>query len=105
MGCLQSERNLIESAVEEILRYHAPIQINNRRALVDTELSGMLIPAGAIAHLMIAGANRAPAKFPDPNTFDIARRPNRHLSFGLGIHVCIGNTLARIEGRIAFAKF
>jgi len=104
IACLQADPNLIESAVEEILRYHAPIQINNRRALVDTELSGMLIPAGAIAHLMIAGANRDPAQFPDPNTFDIARRPNRHLSFGLGIHVCIGNTLARIEGRIAFAK-
>lgn len=90
--------------MEEILRYQAPIQINNRRALEDTQLSGVPIAAGTIVHLMIAGANRDPAQFPEPDRFDIGRRPNRHLSFGLGIHICAGNSLARMEGKLAFGR-
>lgn len=101
---LRADPGLVESAVEEVLRYHPPIQINNRRALVDTELSGFAFPAGSMVHLMIGAANRDPEQFPDPDRFDIARRPNRHLSFGLGIHICAGNALARLEGQIAFAK-
>ena len=53
---------------------------------------------------MIGAANHDPDQFPDPEKFEIARRPNRHLSFGLGIHICAGNTLARMEGEIAFGK-
>jgi len=53
---------------------------------------------------MIGGGNHDPAQFPDPETFDIGRRPNRHLSFGLGIHICAGNSLARMEGTLAFGK-
>ena len=101
---LRSEPDLVESAVEEILRYQPPIQINNRRATSATALGGVELPAGTTVHLMIAAANRDPAQFPDPETFDIARRPNRHLSFGLGIHICAGNSLARMEGAIAFPK-
>jgi len=101
---LSAAPELIDSAVEEILRYQAPIQINNRRALVDTELSGVSLAAGSVVHLMIGGANHDPAQFPEPQNFDITRRPNRHLSFGLGVHICAGNTLARIEGKIAFGK-
>ena len=101
---LRNDPTLIESAVEEILRYQAPIQINNRRATQDTELSGTAIPAGSTVHLMIGAANHDPDQFPDPEKFEIARRPNRHLSFGLGIHICAGNTLARMEGEIAFGK-
>jgi cytochrome P450 len=101
---LCDEPPLIESCVEEILRYQAPIQINNRRATVDTELAGTPLPAGTMVNLLIASANRDPAQFIDPDRFDIGRRPNRHLSFGLGIHVCAGNSLARIEGVIAFDK-
>ena len=101
---LRAEPGLIEDAVEENLRYQAPIQINNRRALADTELSGVRLPKGSIVHLMIGGGNRDPAQFPDPDVFDVARRPNRHLSFGLGIHICAGNSLARIEGKHAFGK-
>ena len=102
--CLRDDPTLIESAVEEILRYQAPIQINNRRTTQDTELSATPIPAGSTVHLMIGAANNDPAQFRDPEIFDIARRPNRHLSFGLGIHICAGNALARMEGEIAFGK-
>jgi len=101
---LNADPSLAESAVEEVLRYHPPIQINNRRALRDTELSGTALPAGSMVHLMLGAANRDPSQFPDPDRFDIARRPNRHLAFGLGIHICAGNSLARIEGQIAFGK-
>jgi len=101
---LIDEPALIGSCVEEILRYQAPIQINNRKATRDAELGGTALPAGSTVHLMVGAANRDPAQFPDPDRFDIARRPNRHLSFGLGVHVCAGNTLGRIEGAIAFAK-
>ena len=101
---LRAEPELDESTVEEVLRYQAPIQINNRRALADTELSGVALPRGSLVHLMIGGANHDPAQFPDPEKFDIGRRPNRHLSFGLGIHICAGNSLARIEGSTAFGK-
>ena len=101
---LSADPTLIDSVVEEILRYRAPIQINNRRATRETELSGVPMPAGSIVHLMIGAANHDPAHFPEPEKFDIARRPNRHLSFGLGVHICAGNSLARIEGKIAFGK-
>lgn len=101
---LREDPGLIESAVEEVLRFQAPIQVNNRRAIQDTELCGVPLPAGSEVHLMIGAANHDPEQFPEPDRFDIARRPNRHLSFGLGVHICAGNTLARIEGRIAFGK-
>ncbi len=101
---LRADPSLIEGAVEEILRFQAPIQINNRRAIEDTALSGTPMPAGSTVHMMIGAANRDPAQFPQPDKFDIARRPNRHLSFGLGVHICAGNSLARIEGKIAFGK-
>lgn len=101
---LLDDPGLIDSCVEEILRYQAPIQINNRRATAETVVGGKTVPAGTTVHLMIGAGNRDPAQFPEPDRFDIARRPNRHLSFGLGVHVCAGNSLARIEGAIAFGK-
>jgi len=100
---LHAEPELIDDCVEEILRYQPPIQINNRRCLRKTEIGGVDLPEGSRVHLMIGAANRDPSLFPNPDDFDIGRRPNRHLSFGLGIHICAGNSLARIEGRIAFA--
>lgn len=101
---LLNDPALADSAVEEVLRYQAPIQINNRRSTVATELGGEAIPAGTTVHLMLGAGNRDPDQFPDPDRFDIARRPNRHLSFGLGVHICAGNALARIEAKIAFMR-
>jgi len=101
---LNAEPDLIDPMVEEVLRYQAPIQINNRRALVDTAIGGTALAAGTTLHMIVAAANRDPAQFPDPDVFDIARRPNRHLSFALGIHICAGNALARLEAVIAFQR-
>jgi cytochrome P450 len=104
IAALNSAPGLIDPMVEEVLRYQAPIQINNRRSTAETMLGDMPIPAGTTVHMMINAANRDPAQFPDPDRFDIARAPNRHLSFGLGVHICAGNTLARLEARIAFER-
>lgn len=95
---------LIDSCVEEVLRYQAPIQINNRRSLADYTLGGVDLPAGTTVHMMVNAANRDPEAFKNPDRFDIARAPNRHLSFALGIHICVGNNLARLEARIAFLR-
>ncbi len=102
---LRQEPELINTAVEEVLRFQAPIQINNREATEDTDIGGVMIPKGTNVHLMINAGNRDGAVFEQPDEFDIARKPNRHLSFGLGIHICAGNNLARLEARIAFARF
>ena len=101
---LSKNPDLIEPMVEEVLRYQAPIQINNRRANSDQILSGVTIPADTTVHMMINAANRDPAQFSNPDRFDITRRPNRHLSFGLGVHICAGNALARVEAQIAFQR-
>ena len=101
---LRDDPGLIDSLVEEVLRFQAPIQINNRRSAKDTEIGGTRLSAGTTLHMIVAAANRDPAQFPDPDRFDISRRPNRHLSFGLGIHICAGNSLARLEAAISFRK-
>ncbi len=101
---LNGSPDLIEPMVEEVLRYQAPIQINNRRSIRDTCIGGVHLPCGTTVHLIVASANRDPAQFPEPDRFDISRRPNRHLSFGLGVHICAGNSLARLEAAIAFRK-
>ena len=94
----------VESAVEEILRYESPLQIGNRLTSVDTEIGGKIIPAGTYIHTSIASANRDSAIFTEPDKIDFTRKPNRHISFITGIHVCLGATLARYEGKIAFQR-
>jgi len=97
---------LIGPALEECLRMESPLQIGNRLAGEDVMLpSGAVIPRGTYIHTSIAGANRDPRVFTDPDRFDIARRPNPHIAFITGIHVCLGATLARMEGRIAIGRF
>ena len=99
-----NDPGLIESAVEEVLRYDAPFQQARRRARVAVEIRGRRIPAGALVSEMIGAANRDPAQFRDPDLFDI-RRPREpgiaHLAFGVGIHFCVGAALARLEAAIA----
>ncbi|MEJ6393596.1 cytochrome P450 [Gymnodinialimonas sp. 2305UL16-5] len=97
---------LIGPAVEECLRMESPLQIGNRLASDDIDLpSGETIPAGTYIHTSIAAANRDPEVFDSPDRFDIARRPNPHIAFITGIHVCLGASLARMEGKIALGRF
>ncbi|MGO9602694.1 MAG: cytochrome P450 [Candidatus Binataceae bacterium] len=91
-------------AIEEMLRYDGPVQATSRRTLVDAEIGGTLIPAGAESFILVAAANHDPAQFPDPDRFDITREPHDHVAFGEGIHFCIGAPLARLEGAIAIGE-
>ncbi len=101
---LRDNPALIETAVEEFLRYESSNQLGNRRATKDVEIGGETLKAGSFITLGIGAANRDPAQFPDPDKLDIARTPNRHLAFGAGAHACAGMTLARMEGRIAIGQ-
>lgn len=101
---LQDNPDLIDTAVEEFLRFESPLQIGNRLAAEDVELPSGVIPKGTYLHTSIAAANRDPEVFENPDQVDIARKPNRHLAFVTGIHVCLGATLARVEGKIAIGK-
>ena len=92
---------LIAPAIEESLRYLSPNQFGNRETREDIEIGGMQIAAGTNLHLCIGAANRDPEVFDRPAQFDIRRHPNRHLAFAGGPHVCVGLTLARLEGRVA----
>lgn len=102
---LREDPDLITSAVEEFLRVESPLQIGNRLAGQDIDLGDAVVRKGTYIHTSIGGANRDPAAFPDPDRFDIARSPNKHIAFITGIHVCLGATLARVEGRIAIGRF
>jgi cytochrome P450 len=102
---LLQEAELIKSAVEEFLRFESSNQLGNRRATMDTELGGVRIPAGALLNLCIGAANRDPQQFEDPDQLRIGRKPNRHLAFGSGPHICVGVNLARLEGRVAISRF
>lgn len=98
---LKADPTLYPSAVEEILRYEGSVQVTNRIAAEDVELGGRTLRRGDWATVWLAAANRDESHFPNPNQFDINRHPNRHLTFGGGIHFCLGATLARLEGEIA----
>jgi cytochrome P450 len=104
MGRLRAEPALLGSAIEEMLRYEGPIQLNNRRLVSAIELSGIRLAEGSLLTLGIGAANRDPRQFPEAERFDIARKPNRHVAFGHGDHACAGMNVARMEARIAFAR-
>ncbi len=102
---LIDQPDLIKTAVEEMLRYESSNQLGNRMTTEPVELGGIAMPAGTPVTLCIGAANRDPAQFADPETFDIARTPNRHLAFASGAHQCAGMALARLEGAIAVSRF
>ncbi len=102
---LLQEPELIKSAVEEFLRFESSNQLGNRRATVDTQLGGVEVPAGTLLNLCIGAANRDPQQFEDPDQLRVGRKPNRHLAFGTGPHICVGVNLARLEGRVAISRF
>ncbi len=92
------------NAVEECLRFDSPVQATSRVLSEDAEIGGHCIPKGEEIGLLLGAANRDPAVFPDPDRFDVGREEARqHLSFGHGIHFCLGANLARAEGQAALA--
>jgi cytochrome P450 len=99
------EPELIRTAVEEMLRFESSNQLGNRIATCAFELGGSRFAEGTQITIGIGAANRDPAQFPDPDVFDIARQPNRHLAFASGIHQCVGMNVARLEGRVAVSRF
>jgi len=101
---LRDTPSMIETAVEEFLRYESSNQLGNRRALADVKIGGVAMPAGTLITLCIGAANRDPSQFRDPDRLDIARTPNRHLAFATGIHACAGMWLARMEGQVAIGR-
>jgi cytochrome P450 len=100
---LRTQPTLITPAIEEMLRYDGPIQLNNRRLTAPITLGGTTLPEGAFVTLGIGAANRDPRQFADAERFDVARKPNRHVAFGHGDHACAGMNVARMEARIAFS--
>jgi len=102
MRKLREQPELIDSAIEEMLRFTNPVgQVAPRFAKEDVELAGVRIPQGSAVTLVIASANLDENAFPNADTLDITRSPNRHVSFGYGIHFCLGAPLARLEARVA----
>jgi len=102
-AALRADPALTRPAIEELLRYESPVKLTPFVRITTTEVTigGVVIPAHQPVLISFAAANRDPAHFPDPDRLDVARRENRHIAFGFGIHFCLGAPLARIEGQVA----
>jgi cytochrome P450 len=98
---LTADHGLIPNAIEELLRYEAPSPVQARYVTKDVEHYGQAVPEGSVILLLTASANRDDRRFPDGDSFDIHRKIVRHVAFGYGPHLCLGASLARLEGRIA----
>ena len=101
---LREDPGLVRHAVEELLRYDSPVQMTARAVTQDTEIGGVRVSAGDEVLAVLGAANRDPARFSEPDKLDVTRADVRHLSFGTGIHFCLGAPLARIEGEVAFRE-
>lgn len=98
---LRADRSLVPAAIEEVLRYRSSFTQVGRVTMTETELAGQVIPADTIVTPWLLSANRDEREFAEPDRFDIHRSANHHVAFGHGIHFCIGQLLARVEGRVA----
>jgi cytochrome P450 len=98
---LKGEIGGMKVAIEELLRYDSPVQMTSRMALENIDYKGYNIPQGAQVAFLLGSANHDPDRFENPDQLDITRQKNQHLSFGGGIHYCLGAPLARLEGEIA----
>jgi unspecific monooxygenase len=98
---LVADPALVATAADESLRYDTPVQANGRVTTRDAEVAGITIPQGSLVFCLLGAANRDPAQFDAPDTFDVGRDPNPHLAFSRGIHHCLGASLARLEARAA----
>lgn len=105
MQRLIADPSLIRAAVEELLRFEAPVQLGNRMTTRDVEVGGLKLAAGTSITLGIGASSRDPERFPKPDVLDLGRQPNRHLAFASGPHMCVGVVVARLEGRIAIGRF
>ena len=101
---LRDNPDLMDTAVNELLRYDSPVQLDGRMATEDIEIRGKKIRPGQRVICLLGAANRDPSVFTDPDTLDIARQGKSNMSFGRGIHHCLGAPLALLEGRVAFAS-
>ena len=99
---MQETAELRVSGIEEILRYASPVEFSTPRlTLEDVTIGSVTIPRGELVVVSLGSANHDESQFPDPETFDVAREPNKHIAFGMGSHFCLGAALARLEGEIA----
>jgi cytochrome P450 len=103
LALLRERPDLLPSAIEEVLRYRAPLQWMGRVTTREVVVHDQLIPAHKLVLAVIGSANRDPKHFPDPGRFDITRDPNPHLAFGHGAHFCLGAPLARLEAKVALS--
>jgi cytochrome P450 len=101
LEAVRADRSLVPRAVDEALRWEAPVQFAAREANEDTEIAGVPIPKGAGVTSVLGSANRDESHFPDPDRFDITRERQSHLAFGEGAHLCLGAHLARLEAQVA----
>jgi cytochrome P450 len=101
---LRGNLSLMPAAIDEMLRFDSPVQSTVRTCAIEANVGGTDVAAGELVFVILAAANHDPDKFPNADTFDVARTPNDHIAFGEGIHFCLGANLARLEGAIAIAS-
>jgi cytochrome P450 len=99
---LRDDPGLLSTAVEEFMRFDSPLQLFERTATTDVQVGGVTVREGQKVAALLGAANRDPAVFPDPDRFDVGRTDNPHITFGAGVHFCIGAPLARVELQASF---